>query len=188
MWINEFLQPNLNGHTHQGKFIPSNPEKYIGDVGKIIYRSGWEFDFLKWCDTTPSIIKYGAEAMCVTYINPIDMRQHRYFVDMYMEMLLSDNTTVVKWLIEVKPREHTEYPKRPRKLTTESRKKYRKACELVEVNIAKFRAAKSCCESNDMMFGVVCMNRKTRKFEFIEWVDDVSYVNPCRVGERSIFS
>ena len=34
-----------NGEYRSGKYEPKNPEKYIGDIHNIIYRSSWEYRF-----------------------------------------------------------------------------------------------------------------------------------------------
>ena len=43
---------------HQGKFNPKNPEKYRGNVHKIIYRSGYEVKFMNWCDLNNDVLEF----------------------------------------------------------------------------------------------------------------------------------
>ena len=50
---------------HQGKYAPRNPEKYVGDVNNIIYRSGWEKRLLIMFDTNPNVLKYSSEEVIV---------------------------------------------------------------------------------------------------------------------------
>ena len=52
--IHDFLKPQ-RGKVKQGYFTPQNPDKYKGDITKIIYRSSWELKFLVYCDNTMSI-------------------------------------------------------------------------------------------------------------------------------------
>ena len=45
-----------NGEYRSGKYEPRNPEKYIGDIHNIIYRSSWEHRFCTYCDTNELIL------------------------------------------------------------------------------------------------------------------------------------
>jgi hypothetical protein len=47
--------------TMKGRFIPKNPQKYIGDSTKIIGRSSWEFMLFKWLDSTPAVMRWASE-------------------------------------------------------------------------------------------------------------------------------
>ena len=75
--IKTFLKPRA-GKIRQGYFRPANPAKYVGDPAQIIFRSSWEFKFLKWCDSSPTVInRLGfritahliKEVMCITLIS-----------------------------------------------------------------------------------------------------------------------
>ena len=99
---------------HQGYFIPSNPQKYIGDKTKIIYRSRFEHSFLKWCDTTDAVIRYSSEECIIPYVSPIDCKQHRYFVDFFVSILQEDGT-VKNFLVEIKPYSQCIPPKATKK-------------------------------------------------------------------------
>jgi hypothetical protein len=97
----------------QGKYKPINPDKYVGDINNIIYRSGWE---LKWCklfDNSPSIIEWGSEPFSIQYVG-IDNKNHRYFPDFAIKYK-STNNEVKRMLIEVKPFAQTQPPKRQSK-------------------------------------------------------------------------
>ena len=58
----------------QGKYKPSNPEKYKGDVNNIIYRSSWERKFLYYCDTNENILEYSSQEVIIPYKSPVDNR------------------------------------------------------------------------------------------------------------------
>ena len=46
----------------QGRFNMKNPDKYVG--GKTpLYRSSWEFAFMRFCDESPSIQKWASESI-----------------------------------------------------------------------------------------------------------------------------
>ena len=99
--IKNFLKPRA-GAIRQGYFKPANPDKYVGDPTQIIFRSSWEFKFLKWCDSSPTIIAYSSEPVGILYYSPLDKRGHTYYVDFYIVTKDTDGNEQ-KWLIEVKP-------------------------------------------------------------------------------------
>ncbi len=48
---------------YQGKYRPSFPMKYRGDVNDIVYRSSWEYKFMKWIEGRDKCLLYkGDEA------------------------------------------------------------------------------------------------------------------------------
>jgi hypothetical protein len=99
--IHDFLKPQ-RGRVKQGYFTPMNPEKYSGDITKIIYRSSWELKFLTYCDNTEAVVEYASEPMPIKYWNPILKQESTYWVDCYMATK-SPEGEITKWLIEVKP-------------------------------------------------------------------------------------
>ena len=94
---------------YQGKYRPSYPRKYKGDPNNIIYRSSWEYKFMKWCDYTTSVQEWGSEEIIIPYISPVDGKRHRYFPDFYVRI---QNR---KYLVEVKPFKQTLEPKTKKK-------------------------------------------------------------------------
>lgn len=134
----------------QGKFRPTNPEKYKGDPNNIIYRSSWERKFLKYCDNNENIIEYSSEEIALPYRSPVDNRVHRYFPDFYIKVKESTGQ-IKKYLIEIKPKKQTVEPKVQQKKT----KGY--IYEVVEYakNQAKWKAAKEFCEDRQWEFRVL---------------------------------
>jgi len=53
--------------TKQGYYKVSNIKKYVGDPNLVIYRSSWEFAFCKWCDASPSVLKWSSEPIKIPY-------------------------------------------------------------------------------------------------------------------------
>jgi hypothetical protein len=51
---------------HQGYYNCMYPEKYIGN-SPIIYRSGLELKFMRWCDKTDTILKWSSESIPIDY-------------------------------------------------------------------------------------------------------------------------
>lgn len=116
--------------TMKGRFIPSNPSKYIGNVNKIIFRSSWELHFFKWLDANDSVLKYGSEELSIPYISPLDGRVHRYFPDLIILYKHKDGS-IRKEIIEIKPFKETV----PTPKMSERDK------QVLAVNMAKWQAA-----------------------------------------------
>ena len=101
--------------AYRGFFKPQNPTKYIGNPIKIMYRSLWERKFMKFCDSSGNIIRWGSEEVVVPYMNPLDRKQHRYYVDFIVEMKTAEGIKTL--LIEIKPKKQCVEPKRKKKIT-----------------------------------------------------------------------
>ena len=95
-WANMFVK---NDRYNQGIYKPINPQKYRGK-GYAIYRSGYELKFFKWCDMNSRVLEWGSENFVIPYLNPLDSKYHRYFVDNYVKIKL-DNNIIEKYLIEI---------------------------------------------------------------------------------------
>lgn len=135
--------------TYKGNYRPKNPEKYVGDITNIVYRSSWERKLMKFLDENPNVLKWGSEEAIVPYISPIDNKIHRYFIDAYAKIKTKDG--VKTYLIEVKPKNQTVPPKTPKKIT----KTYKEALKTYAVNQAKWDAAKKVCEERDWNFMIL---------------------------------
>jgi len=134
---------------HQGKFTPKKPEKYVGDIEKIFYRSSWELKFLRWCDDNPSVLKYASEELVIPYYSPVDNKYHRYFVD-FVIMVKNKSGELKKYAVEIKPSTQCVPPKQ-RKQT----KKYLTELATYTVNQAKWKAADDFCRGKGMEFLVL---------------------------------
>jgi hypothetical protein len=131
-------KPNTSGtktqggtsRTFQGYYNVVNKEKYIGNPNEAIYRSGWEFSFMRWCDYSPSILRWSAEPISVKYgdptakleeyhkynLDPSDPRNwlvKNYHIDFYIEIDKTDH--IEKWFIEIKPQHCLKKPVPPSK-------------------------------------------------------------------------
>ena len=128
----------------QGKYIPINPEKYVGNKKEICFRSSWERKAFKFMDMNPSIKKWNSEGSVVKYLCPTDNRYHRYFVD------LTFQTTEDKiYMIEIKPLKETRPPRK-----SKNKERYLKETFTYMKNQAKWDAAQSLCESKGWIFKV----------------------------------
>jgi hypothetical protein len=137
----------------QGKYKPSNPEKYKGDVYNIIYRSSWERKFLYYCDMNKNIIEYSSEEVVIPYRSPLDNRYHRYFPDFYIKVKESSGK-IKKMIIEIKPQKQCVEPK------VQKRKTKAYIYEVVEYakNQAKWKAAEEWCLDRGYEFKVLTEN------------------------------
>jgi len=138
----------------QGRFKPNKPEKYMGNVDNIIFRSSLELKLFIFCDTHDDIIKWGSEEIVVPYINPFDGRYHRYFTDIYIERM--ENGKIKKYLGEVKPASQCKPPKKPKRKT----KSYMKRLQTFLINKAKWDAAHKYSKEHDMQFVILTENHK----------------------------
>lgn len=127
-----------------GRFIPKNPQKYVGNANNIMWRSTWELQFFKWLDQNPAVLRWGSEEIAIPYISPLDMRQHRYFPDIIILYKHKDGT-IRKEIVEVKPYSQT---------VATPRSSDRDKMALV-VNQAKWKAAAIYAESQGAKFRVI---------------------------------
>jgi hypothetical protein len=93
--------------TYKGRYKPSNPSKYVGDIDNVVYRSGWERHVMKWCDTNSDVVQWMSEELIIPYICETDNKPHRYFMDFVIKFR---SGRVV--LVEVKPEKETKRPQR----------------------------------------------------------------------------
>jgi len=136
--------------AYRGKFQPSYPKKYKGDVRNIIYRSLWERKFMVYCDLNENILEWGSEEIALPYRSPIDNRIHRYFPDFYIKYK-NKSGKIVKSLIEVKPLKQTTPPSKPQRQT----KGYLFEAYEYAKNQAKWEAAREFCKDRMWEFKVL---------------------------------
>ncbi len=134
----------------QGKFTPRNPQKYVGDVTNIQFRSSWERKLMIRFDEDSSFLKWTSEEFVIPYISPVDGKPHRYFVDFAVEYKTKDNV-VKKALVEVKPKDQTKPPVKPKRVT----KYFMESVETYAVNQAKWDAATKWCKTKGWDFIII---------------------------------
>lgn len=135
---------------HQGKYIPQNPHKYIGDTSNIVYRSSWELRVMQWMDENPDVERWGSEELNIPYRSPVDQQIHRYFPDFIVKFKATHGNQVA--LLEIKPESQTKPPKQT--------KRKRRATLIYEaqeyaVNQAKWEAARQYCAQRGWKFMVL---------------------------------
>jgi hypothetical protein len=135
------------GKFAQGKFTITAPEKYVGNKSPR-YRSSWEWSFMKFCDTNPSVQKWASEAISIPYRDPLTGRQTIYVPDFFIQYVDKNMKTHVE-LIEIKPASQTI-------LERVGKNKYNQA-QYVK-NQAKWGAATLWCKQQGIKFRIVNEN------------------------------
>ena len=79
----------------------TQPAKYVGTKVPT-YRSSWEWSFMRFCDTNPSVQKWASEAINIPYRDPLTGRQTIYVPDFFIQYMDKNSKMHVE-LIEVKP-------------------------------------------------------------------------------------
>lgn len=91
--------------AYKGRYTPKNPHKYRGDPTDVIYRSLWERNAFRWCDTSSDVEQWSSETVVVPYICKTDGKGHRYFVDLWIKF--ANGKTL---LVEIKPKKQVQPP------------------------------------------------------------------------------
>jgi hypothetical protein len=133
------------GKWLQGTFKPFNPQKYVGNVNNIIYRSSWELSFLMRLDGDPLVLEYSSEETIIPYRLPNNPTVRRYFVDFKVKRKIGDK--IVTQLIEIKPSSQVAAPKpKSNKKTT-----LRESMTYI-MNTEKWKAADKYCKMRGWEF------------------------------------
>lgn len=135
----------------QGRYICTNPHKYIGDCNKISYRSSWELKVCQKLDHADYVLGWACEPFHIIYISPKDGLPHRYFPDFIVVSYDKINNKKVTTLIEVKPSKEQFPPSKKGK----KKSRYLQECITYEVNQAKWKAAREFCAKKGWNFVVM---------------------------------
>ena len=136
--------------AHTGKYTPKNPQKYVGNIHNIVYRSSLERLFMIWCDSNSQVLLWNSESMVIKYVSPLDEKPHRYFVDFLIKIKNKEGKEKV-YLIEVKPMQFTKEPKPGKRQT----KHFLAEAAQWQVNQAKWAAAKQFCKERGWEFMII---------------------------------
>lgn len=134
----------------QGLFVPTNPQKYVGNVHNIVYRSSWEHGYMRKLDLDRDVIAYSSEEIIIPYKHPIDGRVHRYFPDFMVQRKNLDGS-IDTVIVEIKPHVQTQEPK------IQKRKTKRLLTEVTTfaINRCKWDAAIAFCKSRGWRFEIL---------------------------------
>ena len=128
----------------QGRYNMKHPEKYLGNKNPL-YRSSWEFAFMKFCDESPSVSRWASEAVKIPYKNPLTGSMTIYVPDFLIQYTDAKGKQHAE-LIEVKP---------DNQVTMETAGKSKHNQAHVALNMAKWEAARAYCKSKGLNFRVV---------------------------------
>ena len=128
----------------QGRYNMKNPDKYIG--GKTpLYRSSWEFAFMRFCDESPSIQKWASESIRIPYRHPFTGKFTIYVPDFFIAY--SDRKGKQRAeLIEVKPENQS--------MRENVGKSRHNQAQYIQ-NMAKWEAARAWCKQKGLYFRVI---------------------------------
>jgi hypothetical protein len=128
----------------QGRYNLKYPDKYVGRKTPL-YRSSWEFAFMKFCDENPNVSKWASESIRIPYLNPLTGKHTVYVPDFFIAYSDKKGKQRVE-LIEVKPDNQTTFE-------SAGRNKYKQA--QVVLNAAKWEAARAWCREKGIYFRVI---------------------------------
>jgi hypothetical protein len=152
------LVPRKNSGYRQGYFKPIYPEKYVGDSGKIIYRSSWEKKFMTFCDVNEKVVAWASETIQVPYLSPIDGAVKTYNLDFYFKVREEDGSCK-DYIAEIKPAKKLEKPVLPNSRLTEKRvEAHNYQMKEYITNMYKFQAAKQWAEERGWEFMLITEN------------------------------
>ena len=154
---NDIKKVKPSDRYRNGKYVPKNPAKYVGDIHNIIYRSSWELRFCNYCDINNNILKWSSEPLQIPYYSPIDKKNHTYNPDYYVKTRKTDGTEE-DWIIEIKPANQYRQDKKPvleGRMTNKKINSYNQRMEEWIINRAKYDAAMRYSLANNYKFGVV---------------------------------
>ena len=127
----------------QGRFNMKNPDKYVG--GKTpLYRSSWEFAFMRFCDESPSIQKWASESIRIPYRHPFTGKFTIYVPDFFIAYADKNGKQHAE-VIEIKPENQT--------LLDKAKSKQNQG-QLI-VNRAKWKNAQLWCKNKGFRFRII---------------------------------
>lgn len=133
------------------RFVPLNPQKYMGNVKNIISRSNWEYQLMKEFDTNPQITAWASEEISIPYACPLAKKRRKLLIRKYYPDFLVKNDKGEMFLIEVKPHHQTMRPEKKTKVT----KRHIKELSTWMINQEKWKAAKALCEEKGWTWQII---------------------------------
>ena len=153
-------KPSSKSRFKQGYFNPSNPQKYMGDLSNIIYRSSWELRWMNYCDTNNAVLEWASEPIQIPYFNSIVDKVQNYYVDFLIKLQTEEGVKIK--IVEIKPKAQLpeEYGgKKPilegERWTLKKAKTYNAQLRTYITNKEKFKAARSFAEERGWVFAIV---------------------------------
>lgn len=142
------------GNYVQGFYNVQRPEKYVGDVNNVVFRSSWERKMFIWCENNPSVLKWGSEIAPIVYWSEVDQKQRRYFPDIWLIMKDRDGGKQ-KVIVEIKPHKETIPPPKPKNNGPKTKAKYLNEAIKYQRNTDKWKAAEAFAKKYGMKFVIM---------------------------------
>lgn len=130
---------------NKGRFFPRFPEKYIGNINNIEYRSSWEFHVMRWLDRNNFVKAWVSEEVVLPYICKTDGKTHRYYMDFYIEFYDGK-----KYIIEIKPFAETQAPVKKK----QKQKTYLNSVFTYAKNVSKWEQARIYAKNKGYIFQI----------------------------------
>lgn len=136
-------KPRKNSKFHQGIVDPRRCHKYFASCKDepIIFRSGLEYQFIQFCENSPTVAKWASEVLKIPYFSRLDNKECNYYPDYVIE-----NSKGVRCVVELKPYSQTIKPD----MTDSTWLK-----EQWIKNVDKWNAAKKFCDDNGLKFIII---------------------------------
>jgi hypothetical protein len=145
-------------NVKQGWYKLVNPHKFVPPIdnhmksfnestNEVQYKSSLELNAIKYADFNPHVKRFSLEPFHIKYIKPTDGKEHRYFIDLFLEFRTGD-----KFIVEVKSKNETTPPQKPKSRTPKAIKRYHDAMTTFAINTAKWNAAREFAKKNDIRF------------------------------------
>jgi hypothetical protein len=141
------------GMAHRGRFTPTNPHKYKGNIHTIVWRSRWELVVMTKFDAHPDILEWSSEELVIPYADRSTGKFRRYYPDFHVKLKTKSGETQIM-VIEVKPKKETAPPVKAGKKT----QRYVTEALTYAKNLSKWEAARTFCEA--------------RGWKFVIWTED----------------
>jgi hypothetical protein len=138
--------------AYKGKYKAINPKKYAGNVDNIVFRSRWEFKFMRYLDKHPNVIQWASEELWIYYWDPVSKRKRRYYPDFLVKKKTKDGT-IKTTMVEIKPFKETLPPKQ-----NKNKKRFITETLTYNKNQAKWRRAREWCKDRNIKFVVMTEN------------------------------
>ena len=128
----------------QGVYKIKNTEKYTGSRSPI-FRSGWEYTFMTFCDNNPSVQQWASEPVKIPYRDPLTGKQTVYVPDFLISYVDRNQKKHVE-IVEIKPANQ-------QLLEKVGKNPYNQA-QYVK-NMAKWQAANAWCRNQGIKFRII---------------------------------
>ncbi len=128
---------------HQGQYVPTNKDKYVGKY-PIYWRSSWELKVMELFDKNPNVVSWASESLRIPYTNPFTNKYTVYVPDFVVEYVDAAGIRRLE-IIEVKPAKEAFL----------EQAKSQKSKAALALNSYKWAAAQAFAKANGMTFRVM---------------------------------